>query len=68
MQEKAIRDQQMNKFVIGTPEHVADKLHQWAAKTGADEIIMLDGYPEMNARRKAYTLLARQFGLNSEGK
>jgi len=52
LQEKAIRDQQMNKFVIGTPEHVADKLHQWAAKTGADEIIMLDGYPEMNARRK----------------
>ena len=58
----------MNKFVIGTPEQVAHQLHQWAARTGADEIIMLDGYPEMNARRKAYALLARQFGLKGEEK
>jgi len=63
LQEKAIRDQQMNKFVIGTPEQVADQLHQWAKKTGADEIIMVDGYPELGARKKAYTLLARQFNL-----
>lgn len=64
LQEIAIRDQQMNKFVIGTPVQVADQLHQLVKKTGADEIIMVDGYPEIGARRKAYTLLADQFNLS----
>lgn len=62
-QEKSVRDQQMSKFVIGTPEQVADQLRLWAAKTDADEIIMVDGYPEMEARRRAYTLLAHQFDM-----
>ncbi len=68
LQEKSVRDHQLSKFVIGTPEQVAEQLNLWAAKTGADEIIMVDGYAEMDARRKAYTLLAQQFGLNVDRK
>lgn len=63
LQEAAIRDQQRDKFVIGTPGEVAEKLWDWKKKTQADEIILVDSYPEMNARRNAYTLLSKEFGL-----
>jgi len=63
LQEAAIRDQQSNKFVIGTPGEVAEKLWDWQKKTEVEEIILVDSYPEMNARRKAYTLLSKEFGL-----
>ena len=63
LQEAAIRDQQRDKFVIGTAGEVAERLWDWKKKTQADEIILVDSYPEMNARRKAYTLLSKEFGL-----
>jgi luciferase family oxidoreductase group 1 len=63
LQEAAIRDQQRDKFVIGTPGEVAEKLWNWKKKTGTEEIILVDSYPEMNARRKAYSLLSEEFGL-----
>jgi alkanesulfonate monooxygenase SsuD/methylene tetrahydromethanopterin reductase-like flavin-dependent oxidoreductase (luciferase family) len=31
--EKAIREQQLLKFVIGTPGKVAEHLHDWSKKT-----------------------------------
>lgn len=53
----------MNKFVIGNPAQVAEKLTDWANKTGVDEIILVDGYHDMEARKKGYSLLAKEFGL-----
>jgi luciferase family oxidoreductase group 1 len=64
LQEKAIREQQLSKFVIGTPGKVAEQLHDWAKKTEVDEIFLVNGYAEMEARKKAYTLLAKEFLLN----
>jgi alkanesulfonate monooxygenase SsuD/methylene tetrahydromethanopterin reductase-like flavin-dependent oxidoreductase (luciferase family) len=49
--------------VIGTPGSVAEQLHDWAQKTGVDEIMLVDGYAETEARLKGYTLLAKEFGL-----
>lgn len=63
LQEIAVREQQMSKFVIGTPSQVAEKLHDWVKKTEIDEVILVDGYHDMQAREKAYTLLAKEFGL-----
>lgn len=53
----------MNKFVIGTPTQVAEKLYNWSKKTDVDEIILVDGYHDMKVREKGYTLLAKEFGL-----
>ena len=63
LQEMAVREQQMNKFVIGTPSQVAEKLYAWSKRTGVDEIILVDGYHDMKAREKGYTLLAKELGL-----
>jgi luciferase family oxidoreductase group 1 len=62
-QEITIRNQQLSKFVIGTPEKVAQQLHDWAKKTSVNEIMLVDGYAEIEARKKGYTLLAKEFGL-----
>lgn len=65
IQEMSVRQQQMNKFVIGTPSQVANKLYDWAMKTDIDEIILVDGYHDIEARKKGYTLLAKEVGLKS---
>lgn len=62
-QELVIRNHQMNKFVIGTPSKVAEKLSNWAKQTQVDEIILVEGYHNMEARKNGYTLLAKEFGL-----
>ena len=63
-QEEAIREIQLNKFVIGTPEQVAEQLTVLAKEAGIDEIIIADSYPEIEARKKAYQLLAKELGLS----
>lgn len=63
VQEMAIREQQMSKFVIGTPSQVSEKLHKLQKDTGADEIFLVDGYNSIESRKKAYTLLSKEFGL-----
>lgn len=63
-QELAIREHQMNKFVIGTPSQVAEKLTYWAKRTQVDEIILVEGYHDIEARKKGYTLLAKEFGIS----
>ncbi|NLJ01239.1 MAG: LLM class flavin-dependent oxidoreductase [Bacteroidales bacterium] len=62
-QEKAIRQMQLNKFVIGTPERVAERLTELAKEAEIDEIIIADSYPEVGARKKAYELLAKELNL-----
>lgn len=63
-QEKAIRQMQLNKFVIGTPDQVAEKLTNWSNETGVDEIIIADSYPDITSRKNAYRLLAKEMGLS----
>lgn len=63
IQERAIREQQLSKFVIGTPAQVAEQLQEWSRKTKVDEIILVDGYPDLSSRKKGYTLLAKEMGL-----
>jgi len=62
-QEKAIRQMQLNKFVIGTPAQVAERLTELANETEVEEIIIADSYPEIKARKKAYELLAKELNL-----
>ena len=63
IQEQAFRNDALNKFVIGTPDKVAEKLNDWAKKTHVDEIMIFDMYTDMGARKKSYELLAKEFGL-----
>lgn len=41
LQEEAVKERIMQKFVIGTPDKVAEELSQWANETMVDEIINL---------------------------
>lgn len=63
--EKAVREEVLRKFVIGTPEQVASQLNQWTAATQTDEIMLFDMYNDFSVRKKSYELLAREFGLES---
>lgn len=63
LQEKAVKERIMQKFVIGTPDKVAEELSGWANETMVDEIIIFDLYSQMEGRRKGYSLLARELGL-----
>lgn len=61
--EKLVREEVLRKFVIGTPDQVAEQLHQWASATQTDEIMLFDMYNDFATRKKSYELLAKQFGL-----
>ncbi len=63
LQEEAVKERIMQKFVIGTPDKVAEELSRWANETMVDEIIIFDLYSQMEGRRKGYSLLARELGL-----
>lgn len=63
LQEEAVKERIMQKFVIGTPDKVAEELLRWANETMVDEIIIFDLYSQMEGRRKGYSLLARELGL-----
>ena len=64
LQEEAVKQSVMQKFVIGSPDKVAEKLSRWAKDTMADEIIIFDLYSQMEGRRKGYQLLAKELGLS----
>ncbi len=61
--EQAIRQETLRKFVIGTPDVVAERLKDWAKNAEVDEIMILDSYPKMENRRRSYRLLAKEFEL-----
>ncbi|MGA9867087.1 MAG: LLM class flavin-dependent oxidoreductase [Acetobacteraceae bacterium] len=50
----------------GTPETVAAKLRALGADQGVEEIAVLTTLHDPTARRRSYTLLAREFGLTAE--
>lgn len=64
VQEEAVKQSIMNKFVIGSPDKVAEKLYQWKQATGVDEIMIFDLYEQQKGRQKGYELLAKECRLN----
>jgi luciferase family oxidoreductase group 1 len=49
--------------IFGTPETVAAKLRLLAHACGVEEVAVLTATHDPEARRRSYTLLAREFGL-----
>ena len=64
LQEEAVKQSIMRKFVIGSPGKVSEMLWQWAKETLVDEIIIFDLYSQMKGRRQGYELLAKELGLS----
>lgn len=64
-QELAVREEILQKFVIGSPGTVSKKLQELSEITGVDEIMIFDMYPEMESRKKSYKLLAKEFNLSN---
>jgi alkanesulfonate monooxygenase SsuD/methylene tetrahydromethanopterin reductase-like flavin-dependent oxidoreductase (luciferase family) len=50
---------------VGTPQAVADALRQVAARTGADELMVMTNAHDPAERRASYRLLAQEWGLES---
>ena len=65
LQELAVREEILQKFVIGSPTIVSKKLQELSEITGVDEIMIFDMYPEMESRKKSYKLLAKEFNLSN---
>ena len=51
------------RAIYGTPDVVAAKLRQIAAECGVEEMAVLTAVHDPVARRRSYTLLAREFGM-----
>ena len=54
------------RSIWGTPDVVAEKLRALAAQHGTNEIAVLTTVHDPEARRRSYTLLAKEFGLGAE--
>jgi alkanesulfonate monooxygenase SsuD/methylene tetrahydromethanopterin reductase-like flavin-dependent oxidoreductase (luciferase family) len=55
-----------SRALFGTASAVGDKLRALAAEHGVEEIAILTTLHNPEARRRSYTLLAREFGLKGE--
>lgn len=64
--EILVREQNKNRFVIGSVEHVKGQLEQLAKETKVDEIIILNMITDKAARHKSYSLLAEAFHLSGK--
>lgn len=62
-EEILVREQNRNKFVIGSVENVKEQLEQLAKGAKVDEIIILNMITDKEARQKSYSLLAKAFNL-----
>jgi luciferase family oxidoreductase group 1 len=54
------------RAIYGTPAAVGHKLRALAAEHGVEEIAVLTTLHDPEARRRSYTLLAREFGLQAQ--
>jgi luciferase family oxidoreductase group 1 len=52
------------RAIYGTPDVVGGRLRALAAEHGVQDIAVLSTIHDPEARRRSYTLLAREFGLN----
>lgn len=62
--EESARERNKSRFVIGSAEKVAEKLHQLAKDSLVDEIIVADFYPDQESRKKGHRLLANELRLH----
>ena len=63
LDEKRAKEINKERFVIGSVETVAEKLHQLAKASLVDEIINADFYPNQESRKQGHRLLANELGL-----
>jgi luciferase family oxidoreductase group 1 len=59
-------EQMRGRALYGTPDVVGAKLRALATEHGVDEIAILTTLHDPEARRRSYTLLAKEFGLVSD--
>ena len=64
--EQTARREGAGRYVIGTPETVRERLQTLAGQCKADEIMILDSYPDQASRLKGAELLAKAFGLEKK--
>lgn len=62
-EEKVAREQNKNKFIIGSVDNVKKQLEQIAEETEVDEIMIANMITDKEARHKSYSLLAEAFSL-----
>ena len=62
-QEQAILDSYTQRFLNGTPEHVADSLDRLHARTGVDEVMLVVMGHSRLAQSRTVDLLADHYGL-----
>src|SRR5699024_7381705 len=63
-EEKAVKEKNKGRFVIGSPQSVKEQLEQLVADTLVDEVMVLNMITDTKARHSAYTLLADAFHLH----
>lgn len=61
--EQAARREGASKFYIGTPEDLRDRIMDKAEKCRADEVMIMDMYPDQASRLKGASLMAKAFSL-----
>ena len=61
--EKAAREQNKDRFIIGGIKTVSEKLRDIAQEAMVDEVMIMDFYSDKKASHKAYRLLAEEFNL-----
>jgi luciferase family oxidoreductase group 1 len=61
--ERARMEEQRERAVFGTPDRVAERLHELAGAFGVEEIAILTAVHDPDARRRSYTLIAEAMGL-----
>jgi luciferase family oxidoreductase group 1 len=64
--EKRHMQQRRETAFFGTPADVASRLTAEAASLGIDELVLVTSTYDPLARQQSYSLLAREFGLQSE--
>jgi luciferase family oxidoreductase group 1 len=65
--ERAVVDFYTNLRICGTPEQVRGRIEEAAARTEADEIMLVTHAFEPEARIRSYELVAQAFGLQQRG-
>lgn len=65
LEEKRIRAQNRERFIIGSIKNVTEILKEKANEAMVDEIMIADFYPTQSSRLNAMKLLAAEFKLNS---
>jgi len=64
-EEQPIVDFFTNLRICGTPEQVRNRIEDAAARTEADEIMVVTHAFEVEARIRSYELVAQAFGLQN---